>query len=62
MRQLPDKKLASRGRLPSDMDGDVPECRCEGCSRFKSRDQMVEHYNAVRGRHLLCRRCYEGDE
>jgi len=25
MRQVPDKPLAKRGRLPSDMDGDMPD-------------------------------------
>lgn len=44
MRQLPDKPLASRGRLPSDIDGDEARVKCDCCGRRVWESQIVVHW------------------
>ena len=59
MRQIPEKPLASPGRLPSDIDGDVAKVRCHYCGRMVSEDQaefvpLPFHVSVI-----SCRNCLE---
>ena len=57
MQQIPNKPLASRGRLPSDIDGDERRVKCDycGCSVWKS--EAVRENTPSRGAITLCVWC-----
>jgi hypothetical protein len=62
VRQIPDRPLASRGRLPSDIDGDAVECKCEHCGRWMDRDKLTQDHSPTRGLILVCEDCNSGWE
>lgn len=60
MRDFPERRLSSPGRLPSDIDGDIDFCRCPYCNRDYDRQDMTQDWTPTRGVILVCKQCREG--
>lgn len=52
MRQIPDRPLASPGRLPSDIDGDESRVKCTCCGRSVWEPEAIVDNNKT-----YCRGC-----
>jgi len=60
MNSIPEKRLASPGRMPSDIDGDVPIRTCLHCGRCQYEDEMrrVNPYHDYKdGYDFVCQQC-----
>lgn len=57
MQQIPNKPLASRGRFPSDIDGDERRVKCDycGCSVWES--EAIHEWKPFWGAMTMCGRC-----
>ena len=57
MKQIPDRRFATVGRLPSDMDGDEQRITCADCGRTMWKSEALTEFTPTRGTVQLCRYC-----
>ena len=57
MKQLPDRRRSSPGRLPSDIDGDDHRTKCQDCGVSVWQSETVSVWSSFRGRVGVCLDC-----
>lgn len=61
MKQIPDRRLATVGRLPSDIDGDEQRVTCESCGVRMWESEAITEWVPTRGTAKYCRDCADED-
>lgn len=61
MKQIPDRRLATVGRLPSDIDGDEQRVTCDYCGCRMWESESVTEWVPTRGTKNYCRDCADAD-
>ena len=62
MKQIPERRLSSVGRLPSDIDGDDQRVTCDDCGKRLWESEAFVRWTTTRGSVTCCRDCSEWAE